>query len=303
MKKRILIIITIIILLCATIIISSKIIKNKKDNNNNEFTYTPLMYQICDSNSCIYLLGSIHLGDNRIDKFSNKIIEAYDKSDALAVELNINDISININEFILESGTIDEYITSQLSDKLNNFSNDHSLFPYETLKYMKIGYIYDYISLLPYLENGYNNEGVDSYFINLATKDNKKIISLESYEEQLKLLTGYSNEFYAKQIEDTIDNYDEVKDQSIKIYDAYLKGSEEELNKLIENDKSGITTEEEKDYIKKIYDERNIKMSEQVEEFLSNNEKVFMTVGCAHIIGNNGIIETLKNKYKISIIK
>ena len=44
-------------------------------------------------------------------------------------------------------------------------------------------------------------------------------------------------------------------------------------------------------------------MASRVEEFLANNDKVFMVVGSAHVIGNNGIIEILSDKYKISIVK
>ena len=52
-----------------------------------------------------------------------------------------------------------------------------------------------------------------------------------------------------------------------------------------------------------MYDNRNIKMSKRIEEFLLNDDRVFMVVGCAHVIGDNGIIDLLDGKYQISRVK
>ena len=196
MKKRtILFAITIILLFILIVLSSFKYNLNNKNTNedNKKFSYTPPMYKICDDDSCIYLLGSIHTGDDRLNKYNNVIIDAYKESDKLAVELNINDIQINVSDFLSEKGSIENYLTPDLNNKLQEFSNLHNLFPYNTLKYMKVGYIYDYISLLPYLENDFKSEGVDNYFINLASEDKKAIISLETYEDQLNLLLNYSS--------------------------------------------------------------------------------------------------------------
>ena len=268
-------------------------------SSNNEFSYTPISYKICDNDSCIYLVGSIHIGDDRVDKISNKIIKLYNKSNILAVELDINEINIDVSQFMLENGSIDNYISEDLNQKLIDFSNEHILFSFDTLKYMKLGYIYDYISLMPYLEEGYINDGVDNYFINKAKEDNKEIISLETYEEQLNLLLGYSNDFYIENINYILDNYDEVKNDSINLYNVYLNGDIKELENILENEKNV----ENQEFIKDMYDNRNINMTKKVEEFLLNNDNVFMVVGCAHVIGDNGIIDSLKDKYEISLLK
>ena len=302
-NKKIEIVFVTILGLLLIIISTLKINEKEKIKTEKEFSYTPLMYQICDDDSCIYLLGSIHMGDDRVNKLSDVIIDAYNKSDYLAVELDVNDISLNIKDFMLEDGIITDYISNELNEKLIEFSKNHPLFPYDTLKYLKLGYIYDYMSLVPYLEEGYKTEGVDSYFINLAYDDDKEIISLEKYEDQLNLLLNYSDDFYIKQLEELIDNYEEAKDLSIKLYDAYLSSNEQELKELINEDTNELVTEEEQQYIKEMLETRNTNMTNKIEEFLESNKKVFMTVGCAHVIGNNGIIELLSNNYKITKIK
>ena len=272
------------------------------DNKKSDFSYTPITYEICDDDSCIYLLGSMHLGDDRIDKIDTKVMDLYNKSDVLAVEVDADISDIDITSLML-NGTIDEIISPELNEKLINFSYDHALFNYDTLKYMKLGYMYDYLSLLPYMEAGYMSEGVDSYLISLAHDNNKKIVSLETIDDQLNLLLGYSDEFYIKQIETIIDNYEIAKSQSMYLYELYINGNYDALKNMIDLSSGLGIDEEENQFNKAMYQDRNLLMANKVIEFLDNNDSVFMAVGCAHVIGKDGIIELLNNKYKITRIE
>lgn len=299
--KKILVSILIILLV---VVLGFFVLKKVDDKGKEEFVYTPLMYKICDDNSCIYLLGSIHIGDARVNKFSNVILDAYHASDELAVELDLNEVTVDLGSLMLDSGTIEDYISPELNDKLTKFAEEHPMFTYQQFKSFKIGYIYDYLSMLPYLEEGYTSEGVDSYFMKLARDDNKPIISLEKYEDQLNLLIGYSDQFYIDQINTMIDYYDLTKTTSLNLYDTYLSGDEEKISALIQMEEDdSLQTEEGKRFIKDVYDNRNIAMANRVKDFLSNDEKVFMVVGCAHVVGDKGIVTLLKDNYKISIVK
>lgn len=277
--------------------------KKYKDGQKEEFSYTPLMYKVCDDNSCIYLLGSIHMGDSRVNEFNKVIIDAYNDSDKIAVEVDMNDVTVNLSDFMLENGTLDNYISNELNEKLTKFAEEHPLFTYQQFKSLKIGYIYDYLSMLPYLEEGYTAEGVDMYFMNLARNDNKPIISLENYEDQMQLLVGYSDAFYIEQINNTIDYYSIAKEAALNLYEIYLTGDEEKISALVNMEEDELQSEEGQRFIKEIYDDRNNTMAKSVEKFLANDEKVFMVVGCAHVVGDKGIVSLLKNNYKISIVK
>jgi len=272
------------------------------NSNKKEFSYTPITYEICDDDSCIYLLGSMHLGDDRITKIDDKIIDLYNKSEILAVEVDADISDIDITSLML-NGSIDEIISPELNEKLVNFSYDHALFNYDTLKYMKLGYIYDYLSLLPYMELGYMTEGIDSYLISLAHTNNKKIVSLETIDEQLNLLLGYSDSFYIRQIEMIIDSYELAKSQSMYLYELYINSNYDGLKNMIDLSSGLGIDEEENEFNKAMYQDRNILMKNKVIEFLDNNDSVFMAVGCAHVIGKDGIIELLKDDYKITRIE
>lgn len=304
-KIKIVLSLIIIILLLVGIKLGIK----EKDNKNEvkteqEFSYTPLMYEICDDDNCVYLLGSIHMGDERLYKFNNIINEAYKKSSAIAVELDVTSAEIDPNLFVLKDvKTLEDIYNKELIDKIKDFSKRHMLYSYDTLKNYTLGFNANYISLLPYLELGYNTNGIDLYFLNQAKEDNKEIKELETIELQLTFLTDYSDEFYISQIENIIDKYDENKELSKQLYEAYLTGKKENIKKILESDLEPLTKEEEQ-YQKAMLDDRNINMANHIKNFLEKDENVFVVVGMAHVISDNGIIELLeKDNYQIKIIK
>ena len=147
------------------------------------------------------------------------------------------------------------------------------------------------------------NSGVDEYFLTLAHNEEKPIIELETYEEQMSLLLDYSNEFFINQINETIDNYEEGKKELKLLYEEYLKANKTKLEELLKEEEN-FNTEEERDYQNKLLYDRNQKMAIKIEEFLEKDEDVFMIVGLAHVIGEKGIIDLLEEKdYKIRIIE
>ncbi len=311
MKKKI----TIISIITITLILIALFICYQKgylfQPKEEDFKYSPPTYEICDEDSCIYLLGSIHIGDDKVTHFNNSIKEYYNKSKYLAVELDIQEIDVTstIDDYLLENGeTIDNKISEELKNKIINFlENKNSMYTYTLLSKFKLGFINSYISLLATTELNMTESGVDNYFLTLAHEENKEIISLETYEEQMDLILNYSDEIYINQINESIDNYEEMKKSLKELYQSYINEDIKKLEELINEDSSveeDNYTLEEKEYIKAMYSDRNIKMANNIEQFLSENKEVFMIVGAAHVLGDDGIVDLLQNKnYKIELVK
>ena len=303
MKKAYVIVLGIILITLSLVTIFYN--QNDKDEiEKEEFSYTPLLYKICDYDSCIHLLGSIHVGDDRVTKFNDAIIDIYEKSEYLAVEVDTTNISISEDMFLLHDETIDDLVNDETKSKLEDFASKHLFFPYDSLKIFSLGYIQNYLSLLPAIELGLLSSGVDDYFLKLASRDNKEIISIETYESQLAFFTDYSNEFYIRQIEYAIDNYEQEKELMKELYETYLTGDKEKIETILSMEEDIESTEEEERYTQAMIYDRNILMTSNVQKFLEENQNVFMIVGTAHVLGDGGIIDLLKDKdYEISIVK
>ena len=308
MKKRLIITLVVAIsIIIAGILIYFLIFNNNNYKNSKEedtYTYTPPLYKVCDEDSCIYVLGTMHIGDERIQKLSDKVYDAYNDSDILAVEVDTTEVTLNIFDFVAEDD-IESTTTEDFRSKLIEFGEENKLFKYESLKYYKIGFIENYIVAMLYQDLGFSYEGVDSFLLRKAHEEGKDIYSIETMDEQIKFITDYSDDLYINLIEESIDNYDATKEEGKELYDAYLTGDIDKLNELIDLDiNQPIDNGEYEQYIKDMYDIRNDKMVKKAKEFLNNNDKVLIVVGAAHVITDNGIIEQLKEgNYKVECIK
>ena len=304
-KKIISILLGILIITLSLFILYKKGYILKKETEESKFEYMPLTYEICDENSCVYLLGSIHIGDNRVSNFNQKLLDLYNKSNYLAVELDTKNVSIDVSEYTLTPPeTLDSLLSEEEKNKITKFIEENGALPYEQLKYFKLGYLYNYFSMLPLFEHGLISSGVDEYFLSLAHKENKEIIEIETYEEQMSLLLDYSNDFYIAQINSLIDNYALGSKSLNLLYETYLTANKELLENMLNEDNNAPATEEEKKYIDEMLYKRNNKMATKLKELLNNDKETFMIVGLAHVLGKNGIIDLINNdNYKINIIK
>lgn len=275
---------------------------NKKEEPK-EFSYMPLLYKICDDDSCVYALGSIHLGDDKITKLNKKVIDIYNSTDTLVVEVDVNGVTLDLSEYMLKDGkTLDDVIDENLKNKLINFSSKHPMFNYNLYKGYNLGYISTILTSLIYVESGYLHPGVDSYFLTLAHNDNKEIIELETIEQQMELLTENSDEFYINQINAIVDTFDETKVYVKSLYESYINADLELLKLYLDID-TEASTEEEQQFTESLYTDRNFSMTDEVKKLLEENKNAFIVVGAAHVVGKDGIIENLKDDYKIELIK
>jgi len=140
-------------------------------------------------------------------------------------------------------------------------------------------------------------EGIDVFFINKAEERGIDILELESVEFQLQmfeLFDKYSDAYISYSIEQMKSSTEQVE----KMFDAWKKGHTEKMYEIIN------TGNEHPDFDKimtALLDDRNIGMAEKAEHFLSEGKTVFMIVGAAHLIGDEGIINILEQKGKYQI--
>ncbi len=279
--------------------------KNADENSTSKLIVDPALYQACDDDSCIYLLGTIHIGDSRLQGLTDKIWNAYNDSDAIAFELDITAIPADAGEdliYLAEEDDLANYLTEEQFTKLEEFCVKRFL-PIDMVRRFNLAGVSSLLEQLAYLELGYlPDNGVDKQLLDKAHADNKEIIELETYEFQINLLYAFKDEYYVKQIEDTLDNYSSAKGGVNFLYNVYLTGNGWLFKNLFGD--SDSTDELENEYNQKMLTDRNIAMADKAETYLKENKKVMVAVGAAHVIGNGGLVELLEERgYKVSLVK
>lgn len=319
MKKKIIIGILIVVMILGGFGAYS-IIKENKEKQELEKTLasysTPLLYKVTKegSDKTIYLFGSIHLASNDAYPLPNEVMTAYNNSDYLAVEFDL--VSFNkdfdaqmdmATQMLLSDGkTIKDVLTEETYNSLIAYLEDNNSY-INIYEYYGPAFFYSLVSNVAYAKTELDSsDGIDMYFLNLALAEEKEIIEMESSDYQTKMLLSFSNELYDLLISYSIEYEEESIKELNELYEAWLKGDEKKLTELLTEEvdtdlatellgnENSLTLIEE--YEEKLITQRNNEMTEKASQYFTEGKNVFVVVGLGHIIGDDGIVNQLKEQ-------
>jgi uncharacterized protein YbaP (TraB family) len=144
------------------------------------------------------------------------------------------------------------------------------------------------------MKSGYDpNYGIDKHFLSKA-EGRKKISELESLDYQINLLAGLNDEEQELFLLYTLRELKILVKEVDKLVDAWKSGAVEKMEstitKSLAEDRRFYTI-----YDKLVY-KRNRSMAQKIEGYLKTNGTYFIVVGAAHLIGDKGIIQLLKDR-------
>lgn len=206
-----------------------------------------------------YLFGTFHSNDNRVFQFSDSTYFALLKSDAIVLEADIYSM-------------FDEY-----DSRLENYNMifDPSGRSYTTSKKA---------STTKYGNEDGRPQFLDAYLQQFAYNSNKKFFALETVKEQL---VAYENITYSSQKEYNFGNLTIGKDYSI---DTYRNGDIEGIRQMLKTQLSVSGNA-----YNLIITNRNIVMANGIDTLIRKHN-CFIGIGAAHLAGEEGVIQLLRNK-------
>ena len=144
--------------------------------------------------------------------------------------------------------------------------------------------------------------GIDLHFLNLAKESGKKVVPLETVEEQVFALTGKdaSDEVALFLMEETLREIALMDSSIVWMMRAWKTGDENLLREVMNDEPEDASDSDKKikDNIdQKMYLNRNAKMAESVAKFLAEDRNVFVVVGAAHLVlEKDNVVERLRKK-------
>lgn len=292
----------------------------------------PLFYHVTGENGQeMWLLGTIHVGDERTGFLPQEIYDAFAASDALAMEIdsdafdeqieNDEDLQQKVSEaYYYQDGT---QVSDLLDEELYELALKHlkaSGNYRDDMKYLKVSMWESSISNF-YLRLGHQlrpEQGVEERLTALAKEQEKPIREVESTLFQIRMLTGWSEELAQLLLEDTLSySAEEYWQGTYELYELWCAGDEEALREAIneEVDTSELTEEELAEYeaqlplmeeYEKAMDlDRNDGMLKVAVEYLESGDVVFYAVGLAHLLNDtNGLVEALREAgYTVELVQ
>lgn len=134
------------------------------------------------------------------------------------------------------------------------------------------------------------NPPIDQYFQDYGKSTNKKLIGLETVEDQAQVLFGGSLERQKELLVKMVKNEDKNKKEGQQLYAHYIAQDLPKLEELF-SDSEDYSTEE----MDKMLKNRNQKWIDQLPA-LMQNQSLFIAVGAGHLLGKDGLIKGLQLK-------
>jgi hypothetical protein len=257
------------------------------------------LWKVHSGASTVYIAGSIHFLKKEDYPLSPKIESAFEQSDFLVVEANIQDQAKMSTQMIMEKALYppNESIAEHLSQKTYELLKVEAAklgLPLELVNRQRPWFLSMALEAMELMRLGYDpSYGVDSYFLSKAT-GRKKILELESLDEQLHLLSSLSDQDQGLLLTLSLKDLENASRDVDRLVQAWktgdTKGMEPIIMKNIKEDPKLVPIYE------KLIDERNRRMVSKIEDYLRGKGTYFVVVGAGHLIGEKGIVETLRKK-------
>ena len=268
-----------------------------------------MLWQVSDSNSSVYLLGSVHFADSTFYPLDTAITNAFDHSDELAVELDMSDTAVfmeiarqtELRGKLKEGQSLAQVLPQDVKKQLDSICASWYLAP-EVLYGYKPWSAAMTLSSIAIMRLGFDpNLGIDFYFLRRAKESKKKVVSLESAEDQIAVLVGEGlpDSLGIYYLRSTIGEM-QVMDSSITLMmGAWIKGDDSLFREAMYMEPEGSATDSLLDaqIEELVYISRNRTMADSVASFLTQDRKVFVVVGAAHMAGKgDNVLKLLRDK-------
>lgn len=284
---------------------------------------TPLLYRVTGREGQeMYLFGTIHLGDDRMERLPEELTDALSGCDALAVEFDTEAYEQELAEDqdALEqmirccyyedgSGTLDH-----LQD-LTVFTEARKL-----LQRLGGGDLLDLGNVKPFLLSQTIEElylqwsplsgelGADARLMELARSRDIEIRSIESGLMQMQMLSGLSDGVQELMLKNTIQTgVARYNSEALMLYELWCAGDEAALTAAVRDTWTSDDPTEQaliREYDQAVSTDRNLSMLVAARKYLESGETVFYAVGLAHLLTQDGLVQTLRDAgYTVELVE
>ena len=142
-------------------------------------------------------------------------------------------------------------------------------------------------------------KGVDQRLLELAKEQNKQILEVESAFEQMKTFTDFSSELQIMLLEGSLAYTAAEYCANVQsLYELWCDGEEAALRKALQDETTDMTEAERtlyQEYQNAMIIQRNQNMLQVAISYLESGDTVFYAVGLAHLLQENGLVDTLRD--------
>ena len=255
-----------------------------------------IFYEVSGGENTVYLMGSIHVGEEEMYPLHPSVEEAFAASDVLVMEIdldNLNEMAAaqEMMEFAMYNDgiTMRDEIPEETFQELLSYAEPLGIGE-EILDLFRPWYGTMLLTEIAVEESTLSQEyGVEMYF--LDQKEDREVIGLESVSEQLLPFTLLSQESQQRYLEETLAEMENVEEQLQEMIGNWKEGDLEYFENLRRESIEEVGTESFQQTQIAMLDDRDQNMAEEIRELLESDgeQTYFIVVGSLHLVGENSI--------------
>jgi len=259
---------------------------------------TPAIWKVKGAHGTVYLFGTIHVMKPNVEWETAKVKDAFAASDTVYVEVaNLDDKTAGLPlaaQFGLDMAhPLSTKIGKDDVDLLDKTAKGMGLPGESTFEPMQPWLVTMTVSVMPMLKAGYDPaSGVDVVLLKQARDAGKKIVGLETMEQQLHFVADEPQAEQVEMLHKELTEMDKNTAEMADIVSAWEKG---EVAKIGALENGEMKTKYAAEY-KTLVVDRNTKWATTLDGLLKDpaTGTVFVAVGAAHLAGEDSVIEMLK---------
>lgn len=259
----------------------------------------PFLWKIESARGTVYLFGSLHAARADMYPLDPRVYQAFDASDKLVLEADISgDKMLGMAGLMLAKAmypagdSLEKHIPKKLCDEV-------------TAKFDKLGmpatqfkpwFLAMMLEALELEESGLGvQNGMELHFIARA-QGRKPILELEGAAAQINLLDSFTDKEQEVFLARTLESLHHLGEELNQMLQAWNTGDDQALAQFLQQS----DTPDFASVNKKLFTDRNVKMAAKIEGYLQSGGKYFVVVGAGHLVGHDGLLHLLAQKYKVS---
>ncbi len=268
-------------------------------SETNTSTGRGFLWEVKHGDNTVYLVGSMHIADKSFYPLRKEYEEAFQQADVLGVEVDISKVTeadqqLSLKLGMYEDGSkLQDHIAPETYAKLGKVLEQNGMKP-DALDAFKPWFAELTLATLDAAKSGYEaTEGIDLHFLQKAAERKLPVTELETFDSQMKMISGFSEELQEKNLNTAIDQMGKSQQETLKaMAEMWKSGNDEQLLELTNS--MGI----EPEYKKAMLTDRNIHMVDKIDGYLQQGDgkTYFIVIGAGHYLGQDGIVQLLQNK-------
>jgi len=236
-----------------------------------------------------YIFGTIHIQDRRVFSFRPVVEEKLKLCEAFAMEMLLDEVAQDKlkKAILMVDTTLDQLLSNDDYEKLDSIFIQKTGISIHLFNSTKPFFISSELGDQFITKD--MPDHLDIYLLKIARENGKKIIGIETFEEQVETVDKIP---LKEQAEMLLKSADDTADLEIKYNELLKTYLDADLDKMIELSKDTALPLQ---FSKIFVEERNVRMANRIAKFI-RKQSTFCAFGAAHFGGSNGVIALLRKK-------